>query len=49
MTGIPTSIGLQALARGEVARSGVMGPEAAFEPGRFFDQLARRGIAISPA
>ena len=49
MTGIPTSIGLQALARGEVARSGVMGPEAAFEPGRFFDELGRRGITISRA
>jgi saccharopine dehydrogenase-like NADP-dependent oxidoreductase len=49
MTGIPTSIGLQALARGDVARVGVLGPEAAFDPGRFFDQLANRGIAISPA
>jgi saccharopine dehydrogenase-like NADP-dependent oxidoreductase len=49
MTGIPTSIGLQALARGDVARVGVLGPEAAFDPGRFFDQLANRGIAVSRA
>jgi saccharopine dehydrogenase-like NADP-dependent oxidoreductase len=49
MTGIPTSIGLQALARGEVARAGVIGPEAAFEPVGFFKQLGERGIAVSPA
>jgi lysine 6-dehydrogenase len=49
MTGIPTSIGLQALARGEVARTGVLGPEAAFEPGYFFAELAKRGIAVSRA
>ena len=49
MTGIPASIGLQALAHGEVARNGVLGPEAAFEPGRFFEQLGRRGIAVVPA
>jgi lysine 6-dehydrogenase len=49
MTGIPTSIALQALARGDVARVGVLGPEAAFEPARFFDRLAERGIAVSRA
>ena len=49
MTGIPASIGLQALAHREVARIGVLGPEAAFEPGRFFEQLGRRGIAVVPA
>ena len=49
MTGIPTSIALQALARGDVARFGVLGPEGAFEPGRFFDELARRGITVSAA
>jgi lysine 6-dehydrogenase len=46
MTGIPTSIALQALARGDVARVGVLGPEAAFEPGRFFDELGQRGITV---
>jgi lysine 6-dehydrogenase len=49
MTGIPTSIGLQALARGEVARVGVLGPEAAFEPEVFFKQLGERGILVSAA
>jgi saccharopine dehydrogenase-like NADP-dependent oxidoreductase len=47
MTGIPASIALQALAAGEVERAGVMGPEAAFEPRRFFDRLAERGIAVA--
>lgn len=46
MTGIPASIGLQALARGEVARAGVLGPEAAFAPDLFFRQLAERGITV---
>ncbi len=46
MTGIPASIGLQALARGEVARAGVMGPEAAFAPEPFFRQLAERGVVV---
>jgi lysine 6-dehydrogenase len=49
MTGIPTSIALQALAQGEVIRPGVLGPEAAFEPGWFFKQLSERGIVVSPA
>lgn len=46
MTGIPMSVGVQALARGEVARTGVMGPEAAFAPEPFFRQLAERGIIV---
>ena len=49
MTGIPASIALQALAAGEVTRAGVMGPEAAFEPERFFAALAARGIEVVPA
>ena len=49
MTGIPTSIALQALAHGEVTQAGVLGPEAAFEPDRFFARLAERGIVVSPA
>ena len=46
MTGIPTSIALQALARGEVSRTGVMGPEAAFESEPFFAELERRRIRV---
>jgi lysine 6-dehydrogenase len=49
MTGIPTSIALQSLAAGDVERTGVMGPEAAFEPGLFFERLARRGIEVTAA
>jgi saccharopine dehydrogenase-like NADP-dependent oxidoreductase len=49
MTGIPASIALQALARGEVKRVGVMGPEGAFEPEPFFRELNRRGIAVQAA
>jgi saccharopine dehydrogenase-like NADP-dependent oxidoreductase len=46
MTGIPASIALQALARGDVAHTGVMGPEAAFEPKPFFSELSKRGIVV---
>jgi lysine 6-dehydrogenase len=46
MTGIPASIAAQKLASGEVSRKGVMAPEACFEPGSFFADLARRGIII---
>lgn len=46
MTGIPASIALQALGRGEVHRSGVLAPEAAFAPPPFFAELAKRGIMI---
>ncbi len=49
MTGIPTSIALQALAHGEVKRAGVVGPEAAFEPARFFKELTERGIEVAEA
>jgi saccharopine dehydrogenase-like NADP-dependent oxidoreductase len=47
MTGIPASIALQALARGAVLRTGVLAPEAAFEPKPFFSELARRGITVA--
>ncbi len=47
MTGVPLSIALQGLARGEVARAGVMGPEAAFAPEPFFRRLAERGVTIA--
>lgn len=46
MTGVPMSIALQALARGEVARAGVLGPEAAFSPEPMFAQLRARGVII---
>ena len=46
MTGIPASIALQALARGDVTGTGVMGPEAAFEPEAFFTELKQRGIVV---
>jgi saccharopine dehydrogenase-like NADP-dependent oxidoreductase len=46
MTGIPASIAAQKLASREFSRAGVMAPEACFDPQSFFDELARRGIAI---
>ena len=46
MTGIPASIAAQKLARGEVSRTGVLAPEACFEPASFFAELAARGIII---
>ena len=46
MTGIPASIAAQKLARGEVQRTGVMAPEACFDPQSFFAELAKRGIVI---
>ena len=46
VTGIPASIGAQKLARGEVARVGVVAPEICFEPQVFFQELSRRGIII---
>jgi saccharopine dehydrogenase (NAD+, L-lysine-forming) len=47
ITGIPASIGAQRLARGEVSRTGVLAPEAAFDPGAFFADLGRRGIRVA--
>jgi lysine 6-dehydrogenase len=46
MTGIPTSIAVQALAAGRVQRVGVLGPEAAFDPDTFFRELGLRGIRV---
>jgi saccharopine dehydrogenase-like NADP-dependent oxidoreductase len=46
MTGIPMSIGVQLLARGDVTARGVLAPEAAFEPTQFIAELARRGIYV---
>ena len=47
MTGIPASIGAQKLARGEAKRTGVIAPEACFQPESFFSELARRGIHVN--
>jgi lysine 6-dehydrogenase len=47
MTGIPASIGAQKLGRGEAKRTGVIAPEACFEPESFFAELRKRGIEIS--
>jgi saccharopine dehydrogenase-like NADP-dependent oxidoreductase len=46
MTGIPASVGAQMLARGAVARTGVLAPEACFEPAAFFAELERRKIFV---
>jgi saccharopine dehydrogenase-like NADP-dependent oxidoreductase len=46
VTGIPASIGAQKLARGEAPRTGVVAPEACFEPNAFFRELAQRGILV---
>jgi len=47
MTGIPASIAAQKLARGEAMRTGVIAPEACFEPDSFFAALAMRGIRVN--
>ena len=47
MTGIPASIGAQKLARGEAKRTGVIAPEACFDPDSFFTELGKRGIHIA--
>jgi saccharopine dehydrogenase-like NADP-dependent oxidoreductase len=46
MTGIPASISAQLLARGAVRRTGVLAPEAAFDPAVFIAELAKRGILV---
>jgi saccharopine dehydrogenase-like NADP-dependent oxidoreductase len=44
VTGTPPSIAVQLLCAGERLRDGVGGPEAMLPVGRFFAELARRGI-----
>jgi saccharopine dehydrogenase-like NADP-dependent oxidoreductase len=46
MTGIPASIAAQLLVHGEGHGTGVLAPEAAFDPTRFITELARRGIRV---
>jgi lysine 6-dehydrogenase len=46
MTGIPASIGAQLLAKGRAKVKGVVAPEACFDPGEFFAELAKRGIHV---
>ena len=45
-TGVPPSIAAQMLARGEVLRTGVGGPEAMLPVGAFFRELAARGLEL---
>ncbi len=44
--GVPLSIGAQLIAGGEAEGRGVLPPEQALPAGRFFEELARRGITI---
>ncbi|MCF8106254.1 MAG: saccharopine dehydrogenase NADP-binding domain-containing protein [Desulfohalobiaceae bacterium] len=47
--GIPMSIGVQMISKGQVKGSGVMAPELAFDPGLVFQELAKRHIRIHDA
>ncbi len=44
--GIPLSIGMQFIIDGRVDSSGVLPPEAVYDPDDFFRELSRRGISI---
>ena len=48
LTGIPLSIGSYLMARGEIERLGVYGPEAegAVNPHRFLEELVRREVKV---
>ncbi len=43
---IPLSIGAQMIAQGEVPVRGVVPPETAYDSGRFFEELTKRGIVV---
>jgi saccharopine dehydrogenase-like NADP-dependent oxidoreductase len=43
---IPLSIGVQMIARGDIAAKGVHPPEAVIDPDAFFGELKKRGIEI---
>jgi lysine 6-dehydrogenase len=46
-TGIPPSIAAQMIVAGEVRGPGILAPEIAIDPDRFFERLAERGISFS--
>jgi saccharopine dehydrogenase (NAD+, L-lysine-forming) len=46
-TGAPPSIAAQMLLAGEIAARGVLPPERAVPPSRFFEELARRGMTLT--
>jgi len=43
---IPLSIGAIMIAQGEVTVKGIVPPETAYDPDRFFEELAKRGIVV---
>ncbi len=43
---IPLSIGASMITDGEVSARGVVPPESAYDPGRFFEELQKRGIVV---
>ena len=43
---IPLSIGASMITDGEVTARGVVPPESAYDPERFFEELAKRGIMV---
>lgn len=47
LTGVPLSIASQMLAKGKIAKLGVLPPETAIKPKPFFDELAKRDIKIN--
>ena len=44
---IPLSIGASMITDGEVSARGVVPPESAYDPGRFFEELEKRGIKVN--
>lgn len=47
MTGIPTSIASQLVAKGRVSAKGVLAPEVCFNPVEFFEELKKREILVT--
>jgi len=44
---IPLSIGASMITDGEVSARGIVPPESAYDPGRFFEELEKRGIKVN--